>query len=113
EAVRRVALEHEMDRMLGIVGHTELILLEADLADDHDRTSVVVAGKGEERREIRRAPRQRLGEREGGKERKEGKERADGTEPKHRARRTGHCASLRCSRSLPSLRPPRAHITFF
>ena len=52
--------------MLRIVGHAELVLVEPDFADDHDRPAVVVARIGEQRRQVRRLPRLRLRVRDGG-----------------------------------------------
>src|SRR5262249_23099179 len=61
QAVGRIsALEDQVQRMIRIVGHAKLILLQRDLADDDDGTAVVVAGIREERRDVRGAARLRL-----------------------------------------------------
>src|SRR6185436_16943924 len=92
EPVRRVALEHDMNRSL-VVGDPQLaVRFERDLADDDDGAAVIEAGVGDQRREVGGAPRRQLRIGEGAERQRE---------------------TCEARRPTQNTRTPCGHITFF
>src|SRR5262249_943311 len=71
-------LEEQMNGVFRFVVDAKLVFLDADFSDDQDRPAVVIARKGEQRRQVGRATDLRLRV-AAGQERKERKERKDGS----------------------------------